>query len=166
MDKGIIDVISTPPEQLEPCPMCAGTVEVLSVGGGWGAFDLRHAKFRCRKCGGVFEYAWQSDSYKQQPWAIEWWNTRSPAQLKTCCGYEVEQLISIAQLLKENEITPGQLNLICENLEKAVRLVKSTVIRDIDKQLQTYIQKVNNTTYISQQTNIDRICGLYEEEES
>lgn len=134
-------VVSTPDEELQPCPMCGGRVSMISSSWEWGPYDLRHAKFRCADCGGIFEYAWRSDPHKRMPNAVEWFNTRAAEPVKTCAGYDVEQLLVITDLLKENDITPGKLEDICHNLGMAVEVAQRKFTRDLDRQLQDILAR-------------------------
>lgn len=136
MQNDMEKVITTPDEELRPCPMCGGRVSVLCSSWEWGPYDLSNVKYRCADCGGLFEYAWRSDPYKHTPNAVEWFNTRTAEPLKTCAGYDVEQLLVIADLLKENEITPGRLGQICDTLGNAVQIAERKFARDLIKQLQ------------------------------
>ena len=136
MQTDIEKVISTPSEELRPCPMCGGRVYMLESSWEWGPYDLRHVKYRCSDCGGIFEYAWRTDPGKRMPNGVEWYNTRTAEPLKTCAGYNVERLLVIADLLKENEITPGRLDRICDDLEKAVQIAERKFTRDLALALQ------------------------------
>ena len=137
----ILEVSTTPSEALEPCPMCAGRVMVEQLEFDWGPYDLRKSKFRCQDCGGLFEYAWRSSAYKRVPHAVEWFNTRRPAQVKECMGYDLQQLIAVAELLQQNEITVADLSKICRNLGDAVQIAERKFARDLQRHLQEYLAK-------------------------
>jgi hypothetical protein len=141
MSSDIEAVIRTPNEALEACPFCGGRVVVVSTAWDWGPYDLRHVKFRCTDCGGLFEYAWRSDPWKRVPHAIEWFNTRTPKPPRTCCGYDTEQLAALAELLRESEITPGLLDQLCHNVAACVELAERRFARDLDRQLQEILAK-------------------------
>lgn len=164
-------VMGTPNEDLEPCPMCGGRVSMLTSSWEWGPYDLRHVKYRCADCGGIFEYAWRSDPYKHTPNAVEWFNTRTAAPMKTCAGYSVEELLAVADLLKENEITPGKLTQICEDLGKAVYIAQRKFTRDLAKLLQERLDKhpavygeEKAAPYLWDLDDDRETCGLLEEE--
>lgn len=171
MQNDFEEMIHTTNEALEPCPMCGGRVSMLESSWEWGPYDLRHAKFRCSDCGGIFEYAWRSDPYKPTPNAVEWFNTRTAAPVKTCAGYDVEQLLVIADLLKENEITPGKLEDICHNLGTAVEIAQRKFTRDLDRQLQEILARHPTTNkekqaapYLWDLDDDRETCGLLEED--
>ena len=97
---------------------------------------LKKSKFRCQDCGGLFEYSWRSSAFKRVPHAIEWFNTRRPAQVKEYQGYDVQELAMVAELLKENEITPDDLGRICRNLGDYTRVAERKFARDLLQHLQ------------------------------
>lgn len=171
MQTDIEKVITTPNEELRPCPMCGGRVYMLESSWEWGPYDLRHVKYRCSDCGGIFEYAWRTDPHKHVPNAVEWFNTRTAEPLKTCAGYNVEQLLVIAELLKENEITPTRLDQLCDNLGKAVQIAERKFTRDLHRQLQERLAQMpgrkeeKTPTPWSYDMDDDReTCGLLEED--
>ena len=171
MQGDIYTVITTKNEDLLPCPMCGGRVYMLESSWEWGPYDLRHVKYRCSDCGGIFEYAWRSDPYKHIPNAVEWFNTRTAEPLKTCAGYDVEQLLVIADLLKENEITPGKLEDICHNLGMAVEIAQRKFTRDLDRQLQERLARhpagnkdKEAAPYLWDLDDDRETCGLLEED--
>ena len=144
MSSDIEQVIYTPNEALEACPFCGGNVHVEQLAFDWGPYDLKKSKFRCQDCGGLFEYAWRSSAHKHVPHAIEWFNTRSPAQVKEYQGYSVEELGAVVELLKEQEITPTDLAALCRNMSKAIEIAKVKFAHDLHRHLQEIIE--NNIT--------------------
>ena len=136
-------VIHARNEDLEPCPFCGGRPVVVKTKWDWGPYDLRHVEIRCRKCEALFVYDWRTDPHRRVPHAIEWWNTRTPAQKRpeTIQGFYLEDLLAVAALLKENDITVLDLNKLVNNLEKCITIVQQQFARDLDKQLQEYLAK-------------------------
>lgn len=171
MQNDMEKVITTPDEELRPCPMCGGRVYMLESSWEWGPYDLRHVKYRCSDCGGIFEYAWRTDPHKRMPNGVEWFNTRAAEPMKTCAGYNVERLLVIADLLKENDITPGRLEQICNNLGMAVEIAQRKFTRDLDKQLQERLARhpagnkdKQAAPYLWDLDDDRETCGLLEED--
>lgn len=123
-------------KDLDPCPFCAGRVTVEQLEFDWGPYDLKKSCFRCQDCGGLFEYTWRSSAYKRVPHAVEWFNTRRPAQVKEHQGYDIQELAAVAELLKENEITPTDLSRICKNFGDYTREAGRKFARDLLQHLQ------------------------------
>lgn len=144
MSSDIEKVIHTPDKDLEPCPFCGGNVRLEQLTFDWGPYDLRESKFRCQDCGGLFEYIWRPSGYKHVPHAIEWFNTRRPAQVKEYQGYSVEELQAVVELLKEQEITPTALADLCHNMSKAIEIAKVKFAHDLHRHLQEITE--NNIT--------------------
>lgn len=136
MQDQMVKTIKTPEKELLPCPHCGGTVKVEGAGWEPGPYELWSAKFRCQKCGGLYDYRWRSSAYKDIPTAVEWWNTRVETPPWTVCGYDLQQLVAVAGLLQENEITPVRLNDLFHDMAACHQIVEKQFIKNLDRQLQ------------------------------
>lgn len=134
-------VILAANEELMPCPMCGGTVMLIDAGWDWDPASPRHAKYRCMSCGGLFEYYWGADPWKKTPNALQWWNIRADIKPKTCAGYSTEQLLLVADLLKENDIQPEDLRELCNNMKMAVDIAHFRMVRETERHLQEYLAR-------------------------
>ena len=141
MSGSYFENLPTPaPGELLPCPMCGGRVLIVWASYDWDPVSPEHTKFRCESCGALFEYSWRSDPYKYRPHAIEWWNTRSPAQPWICEGYDVDQLKEVAALLKEQQIAPEHLQQICENINHGRQVAEIKFTREMLQHLQLVLE--------------------------
>lgn len=130
---------STPEKDLLPCPHCGGAVKIVGSGAYPELHELWSAKFRCEKCGGLYEYNWRSDPWTRTPPAVEWWNTRAETPPWTVCGYDLQQLVMVAKLLEENEISTTMLQGMYNNMASCMQIVEREFIKKLDQQLQTML---------------------------
>lgn len=139
MQDQMVKTINTPEKELLPCPHCGGTVKVEGAGWEPGPYGLWSADFRCQKCGGLYKYRWRSSAWEHVPTAVEWWNTRAETPPWTVCGYDRDQLVAVAGLMQEYEVTPTLLDDLCHNMAACQRIAENEFIKKMDQQLQAML---------------------------
>ena len=141
MSGSYFENLPTPePGELLPCPFCGGRVVITKASCDWNPVSPAQTTFGCQNCNAIFQHSWRSDPYKYRPHAIEWWNTRSPAQPWICEGYDVDQLKEVAAILKEQQITPEHLQQICANMAYAADVLENKFAREMLQHLQLVLE--------------------------
>lgn len=129
--------------KLRPCPLCGGRAK-YEVGAesrdtsSW--YYIRCQNSSCR-CGISVNLSGYQPDYDQQHQAfLERWNNL-PTDTAEYEGYNAEQIMRVAELLKENEIGPAEFMEIWQHFKSVVVLVKAAADRKWTKAIDSLINR-------------------------
>jgi hypothetical protein len=116
---------------LRPCPLCGGRAE-YEVGAesrdtsSWYYIRCKNTTCGCRIAVNLSGY--QPDYLQQHQAFLDRWNTRA-TDTAEYEGYNAEQILQVAEMLKANEIQPGELMESWQHFKAAVNVATEAVNR-------------------------------------